>query len=807
MPTDLSWTCIQTEPDAYLEPHSLAKFDGESIPASVPGTAAGAVRTARGMDAALGIDYDASDWWFVTSFEADGPTRFRFDGLATVADVWIDHDKILHSESMFVGHIVDTDLAAGEHHLRIRFAALEPLLKVKRPRPRWRSTLVPARGLRWWRTTALGRMPGWAGFAAPVGPWRAVSVEALIPLSVDSSHISAYVDGDVGLVEIDLHLNGEVPGSALLRVGEVEYSVDPELVDGRSEIGATVRIENPQLWWPHTHGAQPLYPVSLIVDDQVIELGRVGFRTVTADRSSNGFALSINGDLVFARGACWVPLDVLALNAGREKMREAIQQVVDAGMNMIRVPGTMVYEDADFWDYCDELGVLVWQDAMLTTYDPPSDPEWLDEFKLELTQVLTPLAHRPSIAVVSGGSETEQQPTMLGLDDFEMPAIETVAPDVVESVLPGVPYVTSTPSGGDIATHNGSGIAHYFGVGGYLRPLTDARLAGVRFAAECLAFSIPPEADTVEEFFGGPAAAGQRPDWKQAVPRDAGSSWDFEDVRDFYTHEIFEVEPTLVRYSEPARALDLGRAAVANVIAATFAEWRRPGSPCDGALVLSLRDLIPGAGWGLVDSLGRIKAPMFALRNVLAPIAVTVTNEGLDGLALHVCNDPNEPIDTNLAVEVFDRAGNLVLEATQRVHVEGRGSLTISLDSVLGRFRDVSYAYRFGPQVYDALRVTLGAGLATQTYLIDAPWRAEQGDPGLSATARPKGDGQWEITVTSEQLAEWVALDVPGTQLSDSWFHLCPGETRSLVATGDIPRFAGTVRALNAVTEQPIVLE
>src|SRR6202035_1915392 len=157
---------------------------------------------------------------------------------------------------------------------------------------------------------------------------------------------------------------------------------------------------------------------------------------------------------------------------------------------------------------------------------------------------------------VCGGSEIEQQAAMVGLPAGRRRSslLEERLPAVVAAALPGVPYVPSSPTGGEPPFRSDAGVAHYFGVGAYLRPPEDARRAGVRFAAECLAFSVPPEAEVVEDMFGGAAGAGHDPSWKLGVPRNAGCSWDFEDVRDHYVEALFGVEPRALRRRDPERA-------------------------------------------------------------------------------------------------------------------------------------------------------------------------------------------------------------------------------------------------------------
>src|SRR6185437_1986057 len=156
----------------------------------------------------------------------------------------------------------------------------------------------------------------------------------------------------------------------------------------------------------------------------------------------------------------------------------------------------------------------------------------------EAGEVLAALAGRPSLAVVCGNSEIEQQVAMLGLD----PAMGRgelfgeLLPAALERSGADAIYVPSAPSGGARPFRPDQGVANYYGVGGYRRPLADARLAGVRFAAECLAFANVPDEAGVEAVL--PDAPGDvvvhHPRWKAGVPRDVGTGWDFEDVRDHY---------------------------------------------------------------------------------------------------------------------------------------------------------------------------------------------------------------------------------------------------------------------------------
>lgn len=816
------WFCGSTSPGSVDRPSQLNEGLTEWIPATVPGTAAGALRAAGRWEWGLRDEQllDGRDWWFRCTFDApagsDGPWDLELDGLATLADVWLNDEHLLTSANMFVSHRVPVEALRSQNELVIRCAALGPVLARRHRRPRWKSRLVRSQSLRWYRTTLLGRMPGWAAWAAPVGPWRPVTLSARDPQGALRN---------VALHAVpDMAGGGTISFSALL-LDAVQPVSDAVLhADGRSAavmltptedgtlLAGTVHLEQVERWWPHTHGAQPRYQVDLELDGEIRPIRPVGFRTIEVDRDAGEFAVRINGVPIFCRGAIWGPADGVSLAADAEQVRANVGLARDAGMNMLRVAGYITYEDSAFWDACDSLGVMVWQDCMLASMDPPEEEEFVAGLVQELREVFGSLSGRPALTVACGSSETYQQASMYGLEaaKWDSPLLERTIPGLLRSIVPDVPYVPSSPSGGELPFSPDAGVAHYFGVGAYLRPASDARLAGVRFAAECLSFGTPPEPESVEQAFGGPEVAGHAPNWKLAVARDAGTAWDFEDIRDHYVRRLFGIDPLEVRYADPARALDLGRAAIAELIGIVVADWRRPRSPCHGSLVLTWQDLWPGAGWGVIDAYGRPKASYYALRRVFAPRTVLINDDGLSGLRLLAINDLAEPVDATLTVTVFSATGAEIERGEQGLALAGHSAQELRADALLGGFRDLNNAYRFGPLGHDLVMAELSDGdrvLARSCHLAAGPARALEPDIGLAAQAERGADGSWTLSVSSRRLAQYVAIDAPGYRPSDSWFHVPPAGTVAIrmqaTESTDVP--AGTVRALNAA--RPVRIE
>ncbi|HVU74094.1 MAG TPA: hypothetical protein VHE83_14110 [Mycobacteriales bacterium] len=797
----VAWSCAASAPGAVDAPAGLDAAGLTWISAPVPGTVAGAHR-----DAGLPVpqDIESVDWWYRGHASgAAGAATLIADGLATAATVWVNGEPVIDSTSMFRRHEAPVVLT-GDDEIVVRFAALTPLVAQKRPRPRWRTTLLPQQGLRWWRTSLWGRLPVLHGAQTIVGPWRGLRIVGTGPRVLRRT-IDVRPDGGGALVGVRIALAGASAASTVvLRSGDHAATL---AVDADGVASGTLALPGLARWWPHTHGAQPLAPLALDVDGTTLDLGRIGLRTVEADTRDDGFALRVNGEPVFCRGGCWIPLDAVGLAEDPAAVRAALAQMRDGGMNMVRVTGTGVYETAAFWDACDELGLLVWQDLMIANVDPPEDPDFIAELDAEVDDLLDAVQGRPSVAVLCGGSEIEQQAAMLGLPEERrtLPVLTEHVPARVGAALPGVPWLSSSPTGGSRPFRPDVGIAHWFGVGAYLLPLAAVESAGVRFASECLALSNPPEPVTVDEVFGGAPVAGHHPAWKAAIPRDAGASWDFEDVRDHYVREIFDVDPTTERWRDPDRALDLGRAAVALAMEHVFTAWRDPASGCAGGIVLTQRDLVAGAGWGLVDVFGRPKAPWYALRQVLAPFALLIRDHGLAGLRAVVVNDTDSDWSGTLEVNAWSRAAVPTESGAGDVHVPARGSLTVDLEDVVGGFRDLGYAYKFGAPVHDVVAVVLrdaaGTAVRTRVHLPLGARRPAEPDLGLRGEVTLT-DGGPVVDISTERLAQLVRIEAPGWIAEDSYLTLPPGgQARVRLrpdphAPGDLP-VRGELRALN----------
>ncbi|MEO8561371.1 MAG: hypothetical protein ABI601_04800 [bacterium] len=853
---DGAWSFVGLPADAAKSPSDLdavVNRHGESF---------SEMRGAMGIAAAMHdlgrLDLDAPpplddrDWWIRCDFA--GPTlpskqgrrprassvgveaasrTLVFQGLATVVDVWLNGEWLGRADNMFVNWEADiAPLLRDQNQLVLCARAMTPRLAPRRPRARWRARLLASQEWRWHRTSQLGRMPGFGPQVPLVGPWRPVLLERRARATVRSLDVAATHLAGAAALSVDalLTLDGP-PGSAWLICGAERSAATLTRVADGWRVRAVLESAELEAWWPHTHGEPVLYESALLLDvagaPLRIALGPIGFRSVSIAKSDSPFALSVNGTRPFLRGSCWTPRNWLRPDLDAMQLDEEMALLRHAGINCIRLSGCFTYGSPALIAACDRHGIMVWQDLMFSVLDyPATDEAFAASCELEVMQQLALLRSAACVLAICGSSEVDQQAAMTGvpLESVSHQLFHERLARVARRALPGVPYWPSTPSGGAVPMRNDVGTAHYFGVGAYERPLDDARRSGVRFATECLAFSHLPEPESPASIPLGDAAGG-REQWKARVPRDGGVDWDFEDTRDSYVERLFDVEPTRLRADAPDRYQALGRAATAIAVERTFQEWRRAASSCQGALTWLWADPWSGAGWGYVDASGRPKSAWYAMRRALQPVALALSDEGLNGVDVHVWNDRPERVEGTLVVRLMRDGRDVTNEASTPLTLDGGQSRTIATEAVLGRFVDAAYAYRFGEQTHDVVHAAWvrDQGATSSAPPDGATFRGEPlvaeavlsliGDArpmsstGLAARVESRNaDGSIVVAITTDAFAQLVRIGSSAYRASESYFSLVAGVERRVrldPVDPDADRMI-VIEALNDAT--PIVL-
>jgi beta-mannosidase len=203
----------------------------------------------------------------------------------------------------------------------------------------------------------------------------------------------------------------------------------------------------------------------------------------------------------------------------------------------------------------------------------------------------------------------------------------------------------------------------------------------------------------------------------------------------------------------------------------TLLEWRRKRSQCGGALIWFLRDLWPGAGWGLIDASGRPKSAWYGVRRACAPVAVAMSDEGVNGAAVHVINDSPAPLAGTLELTLWRNGETNVGRGSLAIEVAPHDAVEIAAATLFESWLDLTWAYRFGPPVAQVLHATFGD---RDAFLFPAGLPSSR-EPNVGLTARATGD---VLEITTTRFAQSVTIEAPGYLPDDDCFHLAPGQTR-----------------------------
>lgn len=726
----------------------------------------------------------------------------RFHGLDTLATVRLNGDVVLDADNMHRRWEVDvTDrLRETDNELEVVFAS--PMAEVRarqtaRPLPGWHSIMC-VEGTGWLRKQLSNFGWDWGPALVTAGIWRRVE-------------LIGYDDALLADVEIrQRHRDGRVELTVRARTSPPAWDDGSIVVELRSPDGGLAAsttaaglttdlgVEDPRLWWPRGLGAQPLYQlvVHLIDADGVLVDAwsrRLGLRTLRlardADADGESFGFVCNGVPFFAKGANWIPADAVVGRATPADLRARLHDAADAHMNMLRVWGGGVYEEDEFYDACDELGICVWQDAAFACVTFPGfDPAYVDSVRLEFEDNVRRLRHHPSLALWCGNNELEMglvgdawTESTMSWSDYR-PLMDDVLADVVRRLDPQRDYWPASPHtpGAERADANSAtaGDAHLWAVWHGGRPASWYRSSEHRFVSE-FGFESMPHPATIAEF---------------TVPADRDVASPVMDAhqkaRAAGATGTAELMRTLVqRFRTPATFDDLvwqTQLVQAAVVTTGIEHWRRSMARTRGTLYWQLNDCWPGPSWSSVDSSGRWKALHYAVRRAYAPVLLSLVEDtNRHVVDVHVTSDLLTRTSCTLDWALVHTGGRILDASSQRVDVEPQRAVhacTVEAAEVV--------------RVHGTRNVLFFASLrehrkqrAVTSFV--PPKHLSLEDPRLAVVR----DGR-SVTVRANRPALWVWLDAGDTSLraSDNFFCLPPGSyTVDVDADEDVPL---TVRSL-----------
>ena len=467
--------------NSSLTPDDLRNKEWPVIPASVPGNveldmlASGKIKNPEiGSNIYDLRKYEAYQWWYYRTFDTPRHSKsdrvqLVFEGLDCFGTIWVNNNLVGKTDNMLIDHQFDiTDLLnpTGENSIYVR---IDPVIY------EGQKYITAAVGIRWdfWveqlHVRKAPHMFGWDIMPRLVsaGLWREVHLDIEKPTRLEQVYWmvnGVNVPERTAQIVLDWQITSDYPTIdgltmevSLERNSRIFYKNSYPLFSHTSR--RTISLENVDLWWPKGYGDPALYDATFRIEDDKKNIldekkQKIGIRTaeliftdITTPDNPGEFVFKINGEKIFVRGTNWVPLDALH-SRDKSLLKDALNMVNDLNCNMIRCWGGNVYEDHDFFNFCDENGIMIWQDFAMGCTVYPLDNSFKEKIREEALNVILKLRYHPSLVLWCGNNEDDAAMKWAKIKKID-PAMDLISREVLPGVIweydPIRPYLPSSP--------------------------------------------------------------------------------------------------------------------------------------------------------------------------------------------------------------------------------------------------------------------------------------------------------------------------------------------------------------------------
>lgn len=629
---------------------------------------------------------DKVDWVYRTDFAVDETLlalpaiQLVAQGLDTVAEIFVNGDLIARTENMHVEHRFEIRkyLTAGKNNLQIRFKS--PTLHAKRFEQKYGKRCHTHESHRLQLRKAQYAFGwDWGPILPTSGIWKLIYLEAADLIRIKDVSVQSQLDDSFKKARLQINIATEwfaKKTSRFTAVIDVD-SVSKEMPLEGEEESVQLILEDPQLWWPAGFGEQKLYElnVKIFADGELqdTETKRIGIRKLQLiqerDEQGESFIFKVNNTAIFCKGANWIPADSFLPRVGAHKYRTLLQMAKDANMNMIRVWGGGIYEQDIFYDLCDELGLLVWQDFMFACGAYPDYEGFKENVAQEIEYVVKRLRHHPCLAVWCGNNENEwiwYQRT--GTSYADMPGLSLfheLIPEVCQRLDAERPYWPSSPFGGADPNSQGSGNRHQWDIWSRWVDFTEVGKDQGRFITE-FGFQAPANVSTLK---------------KITLPKDRHPQ---SEIMEFHNKQI-EGQERLFRFLAghvklPSSFDDFvykSQLVQGEALRTCIEHWRRNKFQTAGTLIWQLNDCWPVTSWSLIDSDRQPKAAYYYVKRAFQPVLVSLARNE-NKIEVWVTNDILQTISVTLRVNYLNFNNESLFATENNLEVNPNSSICVT---------------------------------------------------------------------------------------------------------------------------------
>ncbi|MFD5464600.1 glycoside hydrolase family 2 protein [Kitasatospora sp. NPDC127059] len=768
------------------------QYGGEHVPATVPGCVHTDLLNAGLIpDPFLAANENEVTWvgrrdWTYTTRVAAASAHERTDvvfaGLDTAARITLGATELGRTRNMHRSYRFDVTGLAGE--LAVHFTSAYQEAAETRAVTGARPNVYPE-PFQYIRKMASSFGWDWGPTLPTAGIWRPARLEHWSTARIAQVRPLVTVFDGNGRVELHLTVDRTATGAGrpLTVRATVAGTTAEAVLDGDAAV-LVLEVPGPALWWPRGRGGQPLYDLDVTLSDDTEPLDtwhrRIGFRTVELDRSADedgtGFTLVVNGERLFARGVNWIPDDTLVSRVTPSRYRERLTRAAEANIDLIRVWGGGIYEDHAFYDACDELGLMVWQDFLFACAAYPEEQPLRGEVEAEARENVVRLMPHPSLVLWNGNNENlwgfrdwDWEPELVG-DSWGEGYYLGLLPRIVAELDPARPYTAGSPWSGSWDHHPNDpdhGTHHSWEVWNR-RDYSEYRENVPRFVAE-FGWQAPPALATLRRALPGEVLAPDSPGMLHHQKADDGNG---------------KLDRGLARHFELPTDFDrwhyLTQVVQARAIATGIEHWRSHWPRCAGTIVWQLNDCWPVSSWAAIDGDGRLKPLYHELRRLYADRLLTLQPPGVTGAPeAALVNQARQPWETVLRLRRVAADGTIAAQTQLPVRADARSVTRLMVPPELlpaeGSTTELLVADADGQR-------------AVHVAVADRHFAYPKPEFEVTVTPAEGLDGAVEVTVTAGTLVRDLLLQPdrlsPSAAADRGLATLLPGEQLRIRVTG-----------------------
>lgn len=703
------------------------------------------------------------------------------EGLDTYALVKLNGHIVSQTADMFVEHRFDVKrfLKVGKNVLDVLIDS--PLIRSQKLQQHCGALRVSHEPRRVYvRKAQYSFGWDWGPKLTTSGIWRDIYLEAVSGCRIASVFArSEKISKNNAVVRVTIELERSTKSSVDLTMeiqGEGFENRRSFAMRGKTK-SLVINIPKPRLWWPNGYGDQPRYQLRVTASVNGVECDAqgtsFGIRTVRLlqekDKEGRSFIIEVNGVKIYCKGADWIPCDSFIPRIPPSTYERLLNLARDAHMNMIRVWGGGVYEQDVFYELCDRLGLMVWQDFMFACGEYPEQPWFLRLVKDEAAKSISRLRNHPSVTIWCGNNECEwifcaENPDKTPDDMTGAPIFRDLLPSLCHSLDGTRPYWRSSPFGVGFPNAESSGNHHQWAVWGLWKDYREYENDNARFVTE-FGFQAPAHLTTLESV---------------TLPSDrTAQSKVFEHHNKLPegTERLFRFQ--VAHYTVGTELSDFiykGQLVQAEALKTAVEHWRRRKFKTAGSLFWQLNDCWPVSSWAVIDSALRPKAAYYYAKKFFAPIIVSFKKKK-DGLEVWITNDLLSPAVGELEVSLRSFGGAVTWLKKSQAAIAKNSSRTVI------RIGASEYDQSDSSQSYLLAQFKVGGEVQSENrFFLCEPKHMQKQTPSITIELDKVGSNTYSMTISSTTFIKAACIEIEGEdiEVDDNHFDVDAGISKKI---------------------------